>query len=161
MSKPTRRRRVRSTPPVDRGTPEGQARRTALVGEADPALAAYPLGAMLARQIIDREQHDAGLLYARAWTVKFGSPWPSTNDSRSPASDRELAKWSARLEAMDRALTCDQRVELVDVAAMSNWPNWFFARQLNLKPLPEDDHERELLLSGLAALLGRHQRRAA
>ena len=57
-------------PSVDGGTPELQARRRALVGEADPALAAHPLGVMLARGLIGRAEHDAGcryaLLYARA-----------------------------------------------------------------------------------------------
>lgn len=50
-------------PSMDLGTPELRARRTLLVGEADPALAAYPLGILLARGLIGREQHEAGCRY--------------------------------------------------------------------------------------------------
>ncbi len=57
-------------PSHDTGTPELQARRSALVGGGDPALAEHPLGIMLARGLISAEEHEAGcyyaLLYARA-----------------------------------------------------------------------------------------------
>jgi hypothetical protein len=67
--------RKRGRPKLDRphhdsGTPELQARRLALVGLNDPALAEYPLGIMLARELISGEEHEAGcyyaMLYARA-----------------------------------------------------------------------------------------------
>jgi len=48
---------------VDLGTPELQAHRNLLVGEGDPALAEYPLGILLARGLIGREQHEAGCRY--------------------------------------------------------------------------------------------------
>lgn len=67
-----RRRRGRprlERPETDLGTPEQQARRARLVAGGDPALSEYPLGLMLARGLIGREQHEAGcrygLLYAR------------------------------------------------------------------------------------------------
>lgn len=50
-------------PSVDLGTAELQARRRLLVGEADPALAEYPLGILLARGLVGREQHEAGCRY--------------------------------------------------------------------------------------------------
>jgi len=67
--------RKRGRPKLDRpsqdgGTPELQARRTALVAGGDPTLAEYPLGIMLARGLISAEEHEAGcyyaMLYARA-----------------------------------------------------------------------------------------------
>jgi hypothetical protein len=61
--------RKRGRPKLDRpssdpGTPELQARRAALIGGDDPALAEYPLGVMLARGLVTREQHEAGCYYA-------------------------------------------------------------------------------------------------
>lgn len=68
-----RRRRGRprlDRPDIDPGTPELQARRAALAGDGDAALSEYPLGLMLARGLIGREQHEAGcrygFLYGRA-----------------------------------------------------------------------------------------------
>jgi hypothetical protein len=51
-------------PSNDSGTPELQARRSALVGAGDPVLAEYPLGIMLARGLISAEEHEAGCYYA-------------------------------------------------------------------------------------------------
>src|SRR6266403_5654398 len=51
-------------PSNDGGTSELQARRAALVGAGDPALAEYPLGIMLARGLISPEEHEAGCYYA-------------------------------------------------------------------------------------------------
>ena len=61
-----RRRRLgtKRTPEADLGTPEARAHKLALVGSADPALAEYPLGVLLARGILTPEQHDAGCHYA-------------------------------------------------------------------------------------------------
>ena len=65
-------------PSQDTGTPELQARRTALVGGGDPALAEHPLGIMLARGLISAEEHEAGchyaVLYARAVARTHLSP---------------------------------------------------------------------------------------
>ena len=49
----------------DLGTPEAQRKRLELVGgEAPPELAEYPLGVLLARRTIARDEHDAGCHYA-------------------------------------------------------------------------------------------------
>lgn len=50
-------------PETDLGTPEQQARRAVLAASGDPALGEYPLGLMLARGLIGREQHEAGCRY--------------------------------------------------------------------------------------------------
>lgn len=63
--------------PKDHGTPESVARRFALVGNLldadgrlpDPALAAYPLGILLARGLVDRDMHDMGCRYA-GWMAR-------------------------------------------------------------------------------------------
>ncbi len=49
---------------IDRGTPEFRAHRARLVAGGDPALAEYPLGLLLARGFVSREQHEAGCYYA-------------------------------------------------------------------------------------------------
>jgi hypothetical protein len=61
-----RRRRGRprqERPDTDLGTPELQARRALMIQAGDPALSEYPLGIMLARGLIGREQHEAGCYY--------------------------------------------------------------------------------------------------
>ncbi len=51
-------------PIVDRGTAELQAHRARLAAGGDPALAEFPLGLLLARGLVSREQHEAGCYYA-------------------------------------------------------------------------------------------------
>ncbi|MGH6929647.1 MAG: hypothetical protein ACREEV_15120 [Dongiaceae bacterium] len=51
-------------PIVDRGTAELQAHRARLAAGGDPGLAEYPLGLLLARGLVSREQHEAGCYYA-------------------------------------------------------------------------------------------------
>jgi hypothetical protein len=54
----------RERPIVDRGTAELQAHRARLAAGGDPVLAEYPLGLLLARGLVSREQHEAGCYYA-------------------------------------------------------------------------------------------------
>ena len=61
-------------PSPDRGTPEYQARRIALVGSVHDQRAEYPLGVLLARGAITQDQHDAGQRYARLWGKCVGNP---------------------------------------------------------------------------------------
>lgn len=66
MAKSWRGRRGRprqDRPETDLGTPEQQARRAVLAASGDPALSEYPLGLMLARGLVGREQHEAGCRY--------------------------------------------------------------------------------------------------
>jgi hypothetical protein len=66
----TRRGRPKSrATECDRGTPELQAARQRLAAGADPALAENPLGILLARGLIDAEQHAAGCRYARLYRL--------------------------------------------------------------------------------------------
>lgn len=64
-----RRKRDR-TPMVDMGTPELQAKRRAAVGFGrdgkvnDTTMSGYPLGVLYVRQLLTRDQHDAGVHFA-------------------------------------------------------------------------------------------------
>jgi hypothetical protein len=58
--------------PIDHGTPELQAHRERLAGAGDPAAAESPLGLMLARGLIEREQHDAARYYAFLYRQTVG-----------------------------------------------------------------------------------------
>jgi hypothetical protein len=62
-------------PSIDQGTPEQQAKRSALAGGGDPALTEHPLGIMLARRLISREQYEAGSQYA---TLYYQTVAPTT-----------------------------------------------------------------------------------
>ena len=59
-------------PVVDAGTPELQARRSRLAAGGDPALTESPLGILLARGLIGREQHDSGRHYASLYRQSVG-----------------------------------------------------------------------------------------
>ena len=57
---------------ADRGTPEVQARRALQARGGGPALTEYPLGIMLLRGLITREQHGSGCVYANLYRVVIG-----------------------------------------------------------------------------------------
>lgn len=59
-----RGRPYRDRPAIDTGTPEFRAQRARLAAGGDPALVEYPLGLLLARGLVSREQHEAGCYYA-------------------------------------------------------------------------------------------------
>ena|SRR5215813_8372650 len=49
------------------------AKRLSLVGHnSDPALSSYPLGRLLAHDVIDEKQHDAGVRYHRVYAASIG-----------------------------------------------------------------------------------------
>ena len=60
----------------DKGTPEAQSKRHALINGADPQLAATASWILLANGLIERDQHSAALIYARLHALVFGKPWP-------------------------------------------------------------------------------------
>jgi hypothetical protein len=75
-------------PSTDGGTPEIQARRAALAAGGDPVLTEHPLGVMLARGLISREQHEAGSYYAGLYARAVGR----TALSAAPLYRRLLAE---------------------------------------------------------------------
>lgn len=100
-----RRGRPKSDRPVtDLGTPELQARRALLAGAGDPALTEHPLGILLARGLICREQHEAGCYYSFLYGRAVGRPHLScaaiydrlsadVNTGRPPASEEEERRY--------------------------------------------------------------------
>ena len=72
-----RNSRTRSAKVKDLGTPEQQQRKRVLVGDADPKYSEYPLGVLLARDIITQDQHDAGCRYAYLAGRVLGKMGPS------------------------------------------------------------------------------------
>lgn len=72
-------KRKRGRPIIHRvdPTPEMEAKRYALVGEADPILASYPLGVWWAQKFITENEHDAGIYYAYLFGRVIGSVGPS------------------------------------------------------------------------------------
>jgi len=62
----------RDRPDIDRGTPELRAHRERLAAGGDPALTEYPLGLLLTRGLVSREQHEAGCYYAFLYGRSIG-----------------------------------------------------------------------------------------
>lgn len=62
----------RDRPVIDRGTPELRAYREELAAGGDPALSEYPLGLLLTRGLVSREQHEAGCYYAFLYGRSIG-----------------------------------------------------------------------------------------
>ena len=58
-----RGRPKKDKPLRDKGTPEQQIKRLALVNGGDPTLSTTPLDIMFARRIIEPDQYNAGLTY--------------------------------------------------------------------------------------------------
>jgi hypothetical protein len=174
--------RAGQKPVVDKPTPQLQARRQALVGEGnDPALSATAIGSLLATGVIDADQYNAALRYRALRCALFGPPWPS-NVSGSEADQKRLqglmrefksivgfwvplGSWHPGQEPdatfRKGRLTREQIMVVENVCVFDCRPNWWFAERLNLKQLPEDHVERELLLTGLDALLERGRGMAA
>lgn len=149
-----RRRRPARRHGADLGTPEAQARRRALVGDADPRLAGYPLGVLLARAAIAADEHEAGCHYAYLCGRVLGRTQPYTPVARgsgSELSDDALANVTARWHEAVRVLMQVGRPakDAVDNAAVfERLPGWL----LRSRPRAGDAARCEALRSGLAAL---------
>ena len=150
-----RRRGTKRTPEADLGTPEARAHKLALVGSADPALAEYPLGVLLARGILTPEQHDAGCHYAYLAGRVLGRTKPYRADlgggGGEALTEGALAAVERRWHDAVRALLDAGRraKDAVDNAAMfERVPGWLLRQQ----PRLGDDIDRRALLSGLDAL---------
>jgi hypothetical protein len=145
----------------DCGTPEAQAKRQILVGDgADPNHSGSIIQILRQYGHIDQDQEAAAFRYANLRAAVHGTPWPSHVSGPEP-SPIKLAKLTDEFDRMAKRLTLDQKSVITDVAAFNCHPCWFHGIRLGLKLLPEDIHERELLITGLDALLGRQAKRAA
>jgi hypothetical protein len=131
-----------------------------LCNGADPALAATPLGILLANGHINRGQFRAGERYASARAIIFGMARPTvTADHLEPhgpvtRSDGHLARIRRRFEGDVARLDPDQKRALDVVAVDGKLPTWFRLAKAGLALRPSDEAERQALLSGLDALAG-------
>lgn len=139
----------------DFGTPEVIAKRIALVGAADVTLAGYPLGVMLARELIDQQKHDAGLGYGRAYRIAIERPTlppisPMTRRIAGKPSEVPEDVWLKAVghwRACAAALIGDGRKtkDLVDnLVVFQRWPLWLAASVRS--------SERERTIRGLQIL---------
>jgi hypothetical protein len=137
----------------DQGTREFCAKREYLVNGADPQLAATASGILLANGLLTREQYDAAMRYAWAHALVYGKPWRQICalgepvGSEPPQRMQELAR--DKLAWMDSRLRLEQRKAVADVAVFGFLPMWWMATKLKLRSMPEDERDREALLSGL------------
>lgn len=150
-----RRRRKKRPPAIDRGTPEQQARRRALIGAAAAHLAEYPLGVLLARGLVTAEQHDAGCHYAYLAGRVLGrtKPYRAEAAGGGGAELTEAARASIErrwLEAVRLLLGAGRRAkDAVDNAAIfERLPGWLAREQ----PRPNDTAEQQALVAGLDVL---------
>jgi hypothetical protein len=150
--------RAHATAARDHGTAEGQRNRHHLVNGAAVELAGSALTVLLANGHIDAEQARAAGAYHAVYALSFGLPVPKGSqrlfEPHAPRirSDRSLARARERFEAMARRLGRDQKAALDQLVVIGALPTWF--RQVKLgRPLrPEDEAEREALISGLEKL---------
>src|SRR5258706_2244579 len=171
----TWRRRGRpklNRPANDGGTPNLQARRSALVGSGDPALAEYPLGIMLARGLISAEEHEAGCYYAALYAKAVAR----TSLSVAHIYRRMLAengrvldlddKSQAHIErhfrdGKNRLLAAGRRVsEATENLVVFGPPARFLDRQRAQLRRGADHSEFQAVLDGLAVLVACYGRGA-
>ena len=93
-----RGRPKKDKPLRDKGTPEQQIKRLALVNGGDPTLSTTPLDIMFARRIIEPDQYNAGLTYWYLYTKVFGKPFPESNTGKllSPIKGRMIEEGEKR-----------------------------------------------------------------
>ena len=138
----------------DRGTPEQQVKRFALVGAAQSELASYPLGILLARQIISQDQHNAGCDYARLYRLVIGRT-SSNSTGGSEATDEDVERAQNQFDVLRKALVAAGRRQqdaVANVAVFERLPGWL-VRACRGVVRPSDGRGAEALLMGLTALL--------
>lgn len=159
-------------PANDTGTPELQARRSALVGPGDPALAEYPLGIMLARGLITAEEHEAGCYYAALYARAVAR----TSLSCAHIYRRMLAESGRAMDLDDKSqahierlfrqgknnlLAAGRRVsEATENLAVFGRPPRFLDRQVAKLRRGADYSELRAVLNGLAVLVACYGRGA-
>jgi hypothetical protein len=161
-----------SRPANDGGTPELQARRSALVGVGDPALAEYPLGIMLARGLITAEEHEAGCYYAALYAKAVARTSLSVahiyrrmlaESGRALDLDDKSQEHIERLfrDGKNRLLAAGRRVcEATENLAVFGRPARFLDRRTAQLRRGADHSELRAVLDGLAVLVASYGRGA-
>lgn len=122
-----------SRPAIDRGTPELQARRGRLGGNADQPLISYPLGILLANGDIGEEAHQAGCRYAWLYGFVFGrtgaagQSWAHAPKGAPREFPREIAESIERdfrnAATLLARRECGKR-QLEELAVFGREPHW-------------------------------------
>ena len=112
---------------MDHGTPEVILKRLHIVGPGDPSKAHYQLGILLERGQITEEQHQAGLVYAKAFRIAVCAPQIRANGALArlmPSDSREVSEslreeltgvWKRMAKALGRVKPATDNVALFDI----------------------------------------------
>ncbi len=156
-----KRVRRRQTPKnhTDNGTPEMQRMRKMLVGHENDQRASYPLGVMLARNIITQAEHDAAVHYAHV-VQKATGRWQSNEGGISLDPDSEAAakstlkaelawkEYAAKLLAQGRQI----KDAIDNLAIYSRFPRWLIRLCLNEPLSPSDAAHVKKIVAGIASM---------
>ena len=150
------RRRFRDGP-----TPELKSLRTWYAGDGDPNLTSYPLGILLANQVISEDQHRAGCRYAWLHWRVFGRPSVAAARfefmDRAVGTDRDCMKEERRLKAVYEELRrhpARYRRVLDGIVIYERMPRWMRP----VMPRSSDLAEAGALLAALRLLVARCSR---
>jgi hypothetical protein len=142
----------------DHGSRDAERHRVELVNGSDQALAASPIGVLLANGHITPEQERAGRRYGWLRSVSFGVGRPSVaydwiepHDPRL-RSDARQAALRQRFEDLVARLDPNQKVAIDHLLVDQRLPTWFRIAKSGRPPRPVDELERAALISGLDAL---------
>lgn len=164
----------RNRPVIDRGTPELRAHRERMAAGGDPVLAEYPLGLLLARGLVNREQHEAGCYYAFLYgrtigrtqvncSYMFGAQAAGYAD-RHDLTEVELARIQSRFrEGKNRLLAAGRRVcdATENLVVFSRMPRFLDAgRRRPAAAWRADESELSAVCLGLDVLVGCYGRAA-
>ena len=124
-----RRGRPRAARPMlDYGTPENIKRRLELVQGGAPELSEYPLGVLLARGLIDQDQHQGGEKYAALYAKALGLMKQLGFDpGKGTLQDSDLERIEGQyLECRHKLARCGLKVhQLVDnITVHREMPLW-------------------------------------
>ena len=162
------RSRKRGRPRIDRplrdkGTPEQQIRRLALVGGGDPTMSSTPIDVMYTRKIINPNQYHAGLTYWYLYTRVFGKPYPQSNTGKllSPISGRSVESIVKRKDIEHHTLLgeCLTFIKkevglrgynlMREVIIFQQYPNYL----LYLKPKTRDNPKKMIIRDALDSII--------
>jgi hypothetical protein len=111
--------------------------------------------------MIDRDQYEAAMIYARLHALMYGKPWrvrcPLGWDLAAQGRERPEAAFKRaqrRLDEMNAKLTLEQRLQVVNVAVYAMIPAWFYAARGIGRVLEQDARDKANLIAGLTAIAG-------
>jgi len=148
-----RRRQYAPKNQPDNGTPEVQRMRKQLVGHENDQRASYPLGVMLARNLLTQSEHDAALHYAHVFQKATGR-WQSNEGGVSLGVDSNEGRDAAAKAARDWKAMADKLLahgrqikDAVDnLAIYSRFPGWLISLCVGSPvTISENKHMKEVV----------------